>query len=319
MLRLDNPTLEKYKKEYKKSMYSSAYGLAFGRKETDLADTGILSYKKFSELQACKVLNKTAKAYLNRWVELGEDKSYVSLAIIVIKGIFTHWKQSLPSETVSHIKHAWYDPHDVVNNQRIDQADKAVLLDRIAKATSKSRPQTTSHLLQRRIKKSLIPTKIEKKNNGMDGIIRDRKKFLLRGNGNITGFYNDPAGKVTSYQNTYKPTKVSKMVQRTAGNMYTSSIMVVTPDPGQFAKVGKRQNKLKADVNSATKKLKRTESALQQAMGRMMGYQGYPGIHPMNDNMGLSINGQSFAGGPQGVPSRTPANKHPFRHLQTSG
>lgn len=47
-LHLTNETLAKYKKEYNQNMYKSAYGAAFGRKETDVADTGILKYKKFS-------------------------------------------------------------------------------------------------------------------------------------------------------------------------------------------------------------------------------------------------------------------------------
>lgn len=52
MLRLDSKALEQYQKEYKQSMYKSSYGVNFGRTESDLADTGILSHKKFSELQS---------------------------------------------------------------------------------------------------------------------------------------------------------------------------------------------------------------------------------------------------------------------------
>mmetsp|Transcript_16925 Transcript_16925/g.16591 ORF Transcript_16925/g.16591 Transcript_16925/m.16591 type:complete len:301 (-) Transcript_16925:21-923(-) len=300
-------------------MYKSAYGVAFGRKETDLADTGILSFKKFSELQACKILNKTAKAHLDLWVQAGEDKKYISLAIIVVKGIFTHWKQSLPAETMSHIKHAWYDPHDVVQNQTIQKANKSTLVNRIAKATSNQRPQTTSNLLKRRMKNNLIPTKLEKKDQGMDGVIRERKKFLLRGNGNITGFYNDPSGMVSSYQNNFKSIRNTTVVQRTAGNMYTSSIMVVTPDPGQFAKAGKKQEKFKKDLCSTTKKLKRTESALQKAMGRAMGYNRHPHLQPMRSNLALRIDGDTFMTPTKGFPSKTPGTMNPYRHLQTSG
>lgn len=238
---------------------------------------------------------------------------------MVVKGIFTHWKQSLPSRPMSHMLHSRYDPHDVVHNQRIDKVGKTVLEDRMKKASSIQRPQTTSSLLKRRIKStSLIPTKVEK-NKGMDGVIRDRKKFLLRGNGNITGFYKDPAGIVSSYQNSFKPVKVRNVVQRTAGNMYTSSIMVVTPDPGQYAKIGKKHSKMKSDVNAATKKLKRTESAVQKAMGRMMGYDGYHGIHPMSHNAGLRVDGLAYQTNPVGLPMHRSGAVNPHRHLQTSG
>lgn len=44
-LNLNNEALEKYKQEYNQNLYKSAYGLAFGRKETDMADTNVLTYK----------------------------------------------------------------------------------------------------------------------------------------------------------------------------------------------------------------------------------------------------------------------------------
>jgi len=47
---LNREALDKFKQEYKQNMYKSAYGIAFGRKETNVADTNILKYKKFDEL-----------------------------------------------------------------------------------------------------------------------------------------------------------------------------------------------------------------------------------------------------------------------------
>ena len=244
IFRLDNNALAKYQKEHKQNMFKSAYGLAFGRKETDLADTGILQYKKFSELQCWKVLNKTARAYITRWSNLGEDGNYSSLAILAVKGIFTFWKQSLPSDTMSHLKHAWYDPHDVVHQQRMDTVGKEFLMSRISRATAKSRPQTTSNLLRRR-NQNLIPSKKNDDEQGMDQIIEDRKKFLLRGNGNITSFYNDPEGIVSSYQQQFKTWKSTKTIQRTAGTNYVSSVMVITPDPSSIIKQGQKQERFK--------------------------------------------------------------------------
>jgi len=145
-----------------------------------MADTNILNYKKFSELQCTKVLKTTSKAFLTKWSQLGEDQSYVSLAILVVKGIFTHWKQALPNDTVSHIKHAWYDPHELMHHQRIDQVGKSFLINKITKAST--RPQTTGSML-RGGKRRLQPSKsVAKKDKGIDGVIQNRKKFLLRGN-----------------------------------------------------------------------------------------------------------------------------------------
>lgn len=318
-LKLDSHNLEQYKKEYRQSLYKSAYGNTFGRKETDLADTGILSHKRFSELPSCKILNPTAKTYINRWVDSGEDQQYVSLAIVVIKGIFTHWKEALPSDTVSHLKHAWYNPHDVVHCQTMEKASKNVLSDRVSQTDCSERPRTSSNLYEKKAKKSLIPNRTEKYDQGMDRVISDRKKLLLRGNGNITGFYQDPLGMVSSYQTNYQTTKDVSTIKKTAGNNYTSSIMVITPDPGQFAKVGQKQNKFKKDVNSATKKLTKTESAMKQAVGRMMEYQQYPDYPPAGGDLGMRVEGAAFQSPPQGFPPGPRRGTNPYRHLQTSG
>jgi hypothetical protein len=204
---LNNEALEQYRKEYRQNMYKSAYGVAFGRKETDLADTGILKFKKFSDLPCSKVLNSNAKAYITRWSNSGEENKYVSLVVLVVKGIFTHWKQSLPNDTVSHIKHAWYNQSDVVHNQRVDKIGKAFLESRISRASGLQRPQTTGNLLRRNQNTGLIPQKRLKGKNekGIDDIVEKRKKFLLRGNGNITGFYGPVDGMVSSYQQNFKP------------------------------------------------------------------------------------------------------------------
>lgn len=221
------------------------------------------------------MLDKTSKSFIDRWSESGDDNSYVSLAILVVKGIYTHWKQSLPADTVSHVKHAWYDPHDVVHNQRVDQIGKTFLMSRINKATSMHRPQTTGDLLRRKQAKSgIFPQKPKSdKDKGIDNIIEDRKKFLLRGNGNITGFYSPPDGMVSSYQANYKPCKSTKAVQKTAGKIYTSSIMTVTPDPALTQKQDVRHKMLKQDLKDVDKKLTNTESALKRAMNRMINYQ----------------------------------------------
>jgi len=79
----------------------------------------------------------------------------------------------------------------------------------------------------------------------MDQIIEDRKKFLLRGNGNITSFYNDPEGIVSSYQQQFKTWKSTKTIQRTAGTNYVSSVMVITPDPSSIIKQGQKQERFK--------------------------------------------------------------------------
>lgn len=272
-LHLSNDALGKYAEEYKKNMYKSAYGVAFGRKETDIADTGILKYKKFSELQCAKILDSTAKAFITRWADSGEENSYISLAILVVKGIFTHWKKSLPNETVSHLKHAWYDPHDVVHNQRMDQIGKTFLMSRITKATTVERPQTTGNLLRRKHKSSIFPVKKDDgKKKGIDDIINNRKKFLLRGNGNITGFYNDPSGNVSSYQSQFKACKSTKAIQRTAGKLYTSSIMTVTPDPLTAKKEIEKHTMLRTSLNDVDKRLTKTNTALQRAVGRALNY-----------------------------------------------
>lgn len=218
-------------------MYKSAYGAAFGRKENEIADTNVLKYRKFGEMQSTRVLNRTAKAFLTKWSELGEDPQYVSLAILAIKGIFTFWKQSIPAETVSHVKHAWYEPYEVLHNQRIDKVGKREIIEKIDRAAF-ARPQTTGNLLRKRQEKKRSQTahKGRRKDRGLESVTENRKKFLLRGNGNITGFYDAPQGIVSTYQSSFKPCKSSLNLQRSAANMYVSSIMTVTPDPNIFLK-----------------------------------------------------------------------------------
>ena len=155
-------------------MYKSQYGIAFGRNETDFADSKILNYKDFNELPCSKVLNNTAKAFISRWSKSGEDSKYISLAILVVKGIYTYWKQTLPSETVSHLKHIWFEVHDQVRHQRMDQVGKNTLIGQI-ETTVQSRPQTAVNAGRRNQNNSLLPQCKEEKTGGIDDIINKRK------------------------------------------------------------------------------------------------------------------------------------------------
>ena len=279
---LNKENLEKFKREYKQSMYKSAYGASFGRKETDIADTNILTYKKLDELPSSKVLNKTSKTFLTKWSLSGEDKTYVSLVILVIKGIFTFWKQTLPKETTSHILHAWYEPHEKQGLTRMDKVGKSTLIGRINNVQSK-RPQSTSSNLYARKRKSAT-VQNTKKDKGMDDIIANRKKFLLRGNGNITGFYDPPEGMVSSYETQFKTCKSTKAMPRTGVYNYTSSIMTVTPDPTQFKKQGIKHENMKKDMDNTHKKLSNTDSVLHRAINRALDYQ-------QNENIAYHMNG----------------------------
>lgn len=171
---LTNEALEKYRNEYKQNIYKSAYGISFGRKETDFADTNILKYKNFNELPCTKVLNSTTKAFISKWSQLGEDSKYVSLAILVVKGIFTHWKQTLPSDTVSHLKHIWFDVHDHVHHQRMDQVGKTTLIGMIDNTVS-NRPQTTASAVRRNHNALILSSNKEEEHKGIDDIIQNRK------------------------------------------------------------------------------------------------------------------------------------------------
>jgi len=217
-------------------------------------------------------LNKTAKSFLTRWTQSGDENSYISLTILAIKSIYTHWKQTLPNDTVSHLMHAWYDAHDKVNLQRMDKVGKNLLLSRINRAEI-VRPQTAGNLFMRKKQNDDLVMKGTKKEIGMDGVIADRKKFLLRGNGNITGFYDPPEGKVSSYQAGFRACKSTKAIQRTRGNLYTSSIMTVTPDPAMFKREAEKKEKLKIDLDTMQKKLSSPESALKRAMNHAINYQ----------------------------------------------
>jgi hypothetical protein len=296
--KLTKENLEQYRKEYKQNMFRSQYGIEFGRKETDVADTGILKYKKFSELECCKVLNNTSKTFITRWSELGDDKSYISLAILVIKGIYTHWKQALPSQTVSHILHGPYNPCEIVRGSRMDKVATSFLMSKFSKVTeAPKRPQTTTNLLRRKGKDNIIAAKNKesKQNRGLDDVTQDRKKFLLRGNGNITGFFNDPYGNVSSYQAQFKPCKSTKMIQRSAGKLYTSSIMTMTPDPALVIKRTQKQSKLRNDLETLAKKMTQTDSALQRAMGRIMGYNDFEARNHMESQKShAKIDGNNY-------------------------
>lgn len=138
-----------------------------------------------------------------RWTQLGDDNSYISMTILVLKGIYTFWKQTVPNDTVSHLMHGWYAPHDKVNLSRMDKVGQSLLLSRI-KRVEAARPQTAGSNIFARKKNDLISKKIAKKDKGIDDVIANRKKFLLRGNGNITGFYDAPEGIISTYQATFK-------------------------------------------------------------------------------------------------------------------
>jgi hypothetical protein len=284
---LNKDNLEKFRNEYKQSMYKSAYGTAFGRKETEVADTNILTYKKFDQLPSSIVLNKTAKAFITKWAHSGDDKTYISSAILVVKGIYTFWKQRLPSKTVSHIMHAWYDPHEKTNLTRMDQVDKTILIGRITKSKA-SRPQTTGSNLYARKRKSDAAFKPNKRDKGLDDVTANRKKFLLRGNGNITGFYDPPEGMVSSYQTQFKGCKSTKAITRPAAYNYTSSIMTVTPDPGLYKRQIEKQDRMKADLTKSHKKFMGTDSVLYRAMNRAVDYQ-------QNEDLGMHMSNQGSA------------------------
>lgn len=193
------------------------------------------------------------------------------MTILVLKGIYTYWRQTLPRDTVSHLVHTWYEPHDKVNHSRMDKVGRSLLLSKI-KHADVARPQTAGSNPFARKKTDLISGKVVKKDKGMDEIIANRKKFLLRGNGNITGFYDAPEGIVSSYQANYKACKSTKAIQRT-GFQYQSSIMTITPDPALFNKQINRQNRLKEEINKTTMKFSGENSIAKQAMNRALYYQ----------------------------------------------
>jgi hypothetical protein len=45
----------------------------------------ILKYKKFSELDISSILSPMAVAYIDNWTKLGEDDSYVNLALSALR------------------------------------------------------------------------------------------------------------------------------------------------------------------------------------------------------------------------------------------
>lgn len=101
-------------------------------------------------------------------------------------------------------------------------------------------------------------------------LFKIENKFLLRGNGNITGFYSPVDGMVSSYQSNFKPTKASKNIQRTSGNVYVSSIMTVTPDPRMFTNQKRKAEEIKASISEIDKNLQQTNSVLKKAMDRAL-------------------------------------------------
>jgi hypothetical protein len=86
--------------------------------------------------------------------------------------------------------------------------------------------------------------------------------------------------------------------------------MSMTPDPGLLMKNTKKQSKMKDDLNSLPKKMTKTDSVLNRAMGRMVSYQNFQAKNSIKShNSHLKIEGDhygSYTKAPNRESSRTP-------------
>lgn len=59
---------------------------------------------------------------------------------------------------MSHIKHCWYDAHETVHHQRMDNIGKKTMLD-VMEKNKAVRPQTASSAMSKAKKTGLLPDK----------------------------------------------------------------------------------------------------------------------------------------------------------------
>jgi hypothetical protein len=77
---------EKAAQQLRKLNYASSYSRFFGKfTEVSKGEAEILKFKKFSELDISTILSPMAVAYIDSWTKLGEDDSYVNLALSALR------------------------------------------------------------------------------------------------------------------------------------------------------------------------------------------------------------------------------------------
>ena len=189
---------EEAKKQYQKQLYSSTYGSTYGRKNVVYkGDVKILKYKKISQLRHAECLNSLAKNYLDSWVALGETDYYVSRSTAVLRTLYTGLKVQEKPRSTNQEHYAWIHEHDRFKNQRFDLVNSGVSP---APPTAQPRARRISQLALKNdlavLKELTQPPKPPMKEYDYTA---ERKKLLLRGNGNITGFFDPVDGKVSSY------------------------------------------------------------------------------------------------------------------------
>ena len=67
-----------------------------------------------------------AVAYIDNWTQLGEDDSYVNLALSSLRQIFTFLKNLKPKITRNTEAYFWPKRHEIVEPSRFDTIEKAV-------------------------------------------------------------------------------------------------------------------------------------------------------------------------------------------------
>lgn len=104
---LSNLKFEKAISEYQRLSFKSSYGTFFGRQPgvTDFKDINILNFKKFSDLECSKVLNKSAIVYLDKWQSNEEENDYVGMALYTLKSLNTYFKNYKPVTSTNRDLH----------------------------------------------------------------------------------------------------------------------------------------------------------------------------------------------------------------------
>ena len=96
-------------------VYGSTYERFFGRyHEMSAGEAELLKYRKLSQLKTALPLNNVAMAYLDSWVALKEDDTYINMLLFTLRQLYTYLKGLQPSTSRNTEHFAWIQKFEVI-------------------------------------------------------------------------------------------------------------------------------------------------------------------------------------------------------------
>ena len=180
-----------------------------------------------------------------------------------MRSIYTSLKVKEKPRSTQNDHYGWIYDHDQLKSIRVDRVNSAQTIQTAQLNQQPRRTNQAAHRSDAAKLKSGAPPKAPNKES--DYTIQ-RKKLLLRGNGNITGFFDPVDGKVSSYQTCYKGQANSAQMQARPIelDLYASGAVTVSPDPYLLSSAKKREQQATERLEriAARKNLSRIDSAI---------------------------------------------------------